>query len=123
MGRQIPNSRNADDSLRLSEKIVDDDEEVPGVRPAFSLREHEVRMVSNADEGLHEVSTFQPDAVLLDLLMPLVNRFGFLYPTRRFARSSRTSGTRSTGISIAVCVVDSYAASSSATASSSDCLS
>jgi hypothetical protein len=42
------------------------------------------------------------------------------YRARRLARSSRTSGTSSTGMSIAVCVVDSYAASSSATASTSD---
>lgn len=48
---------------------------------------------------------------------------GQFYPARRLARSSRTCGTSSTGISIAVCVVDSYAASSSATASSSDCAS
>lgn len=43
-------------------------------------------------------------------------------PARRLARSSRTCGTRSTGISIAVCVVDSCA-DSSATDSSSDCAS
>ena len=44
-------------------------------------------------------------------------------PVLRLAISSRTAGTRSTGTSIAVCVVASYAASSSAIASSSVCCS
>jgi hypothetical protein len=46
-----------------------------------------------------------------------------IHSALRFAMSSRTTGTSSTGTSIMVCVVASYAASSSATASSSDCAS
>lgn len=44
-------------------------------------------------------------------------------PVRRLASRSRTTGTRSIGTFMTVCVVDSYAASSSASASSSDCCS
>ncbi len=40
---------------------------------------------------------------------------------RRFANNALTAGTSSTGIFITVVVVDRYAASSSATASVSDC--
>ena len=63
--------------------IVDDDE---GVRRMFAsilrLHGHEVRTASNADEGLREVGMFRPDGMLLDLRMPLVNGFGFLYRLR-----------------------------------------
>jgi DNA-binding response OmpR family regulator len=63
--------------------IVDDDE---GVRRMFAgilrLQGHAVRTASNADDGLREVGTFMPEAMLLDLRMPLVNGFGFLYRLR-----------------------------------------
>ena len=60
--------------------IVDDDE---GVRRAFAaileMRGHDVWTAANADDGLSDLATFRPDAILLDLRMPLVNGFGFLY--------------------------------------------
>jgi DNA-binding response OmpR family regulator len=63
--------------------IVDDDE---GVRHAFAgilrLHGHDVRAASTADDGLRELASFRPDAILLDLRMPLVNGFGFLYRLR-----------------------------------------
>jgi DNA-binding response OmpR family regulator len=63
--------------------IVDDDE---GVRQMFAgilrLQGHAVRTASNADDGLREVCTFRPEAMLLDLRMPLVNGFGLLYRLR-----------------------------------------
>jgi DNA-binding response OmpR family regulator len=63
--------------------VVDDDE---GVRQTFAgilrLEGHQVRTASNAQEALHEVETFHPDAILLDLRMPMVNGFGFLYRLR-----------------------------------------
>jgi DNA-binding response OmpR family regulator len=63
--------------------IVDDDE---GVRRTFAAilkrKGHEAYTASSADEGLREVSVLQPDAILLDLRMPLVNGFGFLYRLR-----------------------------------------
>jgi DNA-binding response OmpR family regulator len=63
--------------------IVDDDE---GVRRTFAAilarKGHEMHTASSADEGLREIGTFRPDAILLDLRMPLVNGFGFLYRLR-----------------------------------------
>jgi DNA-binding response OmpR family regulator len=63
--------------------IVDDDEGVRRTFAAILARiGHEAHTASNADEGLREVGTFRPDAILLDLRMPLVNGFGFLYRLR-----------------------------------------
>jgi CheY-like chemotaxis protein len=45
-------------------------------------RGHDVHTASDADEGLREISAFRPDALLLDLRMPLINGFGFLYRLR-----------------------------------------
>ena len=63
--------------------IVDDDE---GVRCTFAAilkrKGHEAFTASSADEGLRDVSTVRPDAILLDLRMPMVNGFGFLYRLR-----------------------------------------
>jgi CheY-like chemotaxis protein len=63
--------------------IIDDD---PAVRQVFATilrrRGHEVRAAANADDGLHDVRTFAPDAVLVDLRMPMINGFGFLYRLR-----------------------------------------
>jgi DNA-binding response OmpR family regulator len=63
--------------------IIDDDQ---GVRTLFSrvlkARGYDVHTASDADEGLREISTFRPDALLLDLRMPLINGFGFLYRLR-----------------------------------------
>jgi two-component system OmpR family response regulator len=67
--------------------IVDDDE---GVRRAFAgvleTRGHEVQTAATADEGLRDLGSFRPDAILLDLRMPLVNGFGFLYRLRSHPR-------------------------------------
>jgi DNA-binding response OmpR family regulator len=63
--------------------IVDDDE---GVTQTFAgilrLEGHQVRTASNAFEGLKEVESFRPDAIILDLRMPLINGLGFLYRLR-----------------------------------------
>jgi CheY-like chemotaxis protein len=63
--------------------VIDDDQ---GVRRVFvrvlQRRGHDVRTAANADEGLHELRTFRPEAILLDLRMPLINGFGFLYRLR-----------------------------------------
>lgn len=63
--------------------IVDDDE---GVTQTFAgilrLEGHQVRTAGNAQDGLREAEDFQPDAIILDLRMPLVNGLGFLYRLR-----------------------------------------
>jgi DNA-binding NtrC family response regulator len=76
--------------------IVDDDE---GVTQTFAgilrLEGHQVRTAHNAQEGLREAEEFRPDAIILDLRMPLVNGLGFLYRLRE--RNERIPVTIVTG--------------------------
>jgi two-component system response regulator PrrA len=59
--------------------IVDDDE---GVTQTFArmlrLEGYEVRTAMNAEMGLREAEQSHPDAIILDLRMPLVDGLGFL---------------------------------------------
>jgi DNA-binding response OmpR family regulator len=59
--------------------IVDDDE---GVTQTFArmlaLEGYEVRTAATAETGLREVEQSHPDAIILDLRMPLVDGLGFL---------------------------------------------
>ena len=63
--------------------VVDDDE---GVRDTFAhtlrLEGYEVRTAPNAEIGLSAVQARHPDAIILDLRMPLINGLGFLYRLR-----------------------------------------
>jgi len=76
--------------------IVDDDE---GVTQTFAgilrLEGHQVRTAMNAHDGLREAEDFHPDAIILDLRMPLVNGLGFLYRLRE--RDDRIPVTIITG--------------------------
>ena len=59
--------------------IVDDDE---GVTQTFArmlrLEGYQVRTAMNAETGLREAEHSRPDAIILDLRMPLVDGLGFL---------------------------------------------
>jgi DNA-binding response OmpR family regulator len=59
--------------------IVDDDE---GVTQIFArmlrLEGYQVRVALNAETGLREAQASRPDAIILDLRMPLVDGLGFL---------------------------------------------
>lgn len=59
--------------------IVDDDE---GVTQTFArmlrLEGYQVRVAMNAETGLREADASRPDAIILDLRMPLVDGLGFL---------------------------------------------
>ena len=59
--------------------IVDDDE---GVTQTFArmlrLEGYQVRTAVSAETGLQEAHTSLPDAIILDLRMPLVDGLGFL---------------------------------------------
>jgi two-component system OmpR family response regulator len=59
--------------------IVDDDE---GVTQTFSrmlrLEGYQVRTAMSAEKGLVEAEEHHPDAIILDLRMPLVDGLGFL---------------------------------------------
>jgi two-component system, OmpR family, response regulator PrrA len=77
-------------TLVLSERatatilIVDDDE---GVTQTFArmlrLEGFEVRTAMNAEAGLREAEEARPDAIILDLRMPLVDGLGFLRRLRQ----------------------------------------
>jgi DNA-binding response OmpR family regulator len=63
--------------------IVDDDE---GVTQTFArmlrLEGYQVRTAVTAESGLKEAQATQPDAIILDLRMPLVDGLGFLRQLR-----------------------------------------
>jgi DNA-binding response OmpR family regulator len=63
--------------------IVDDDETVLRTfAKALSLEGYDVRTAASPMVGLEEAEQSAPDAILLDLRMPFVNGFGFLYRLR-----------------------------------------
>ena len=63
--------------------VVDDDR---GVTDTFArmltLEGHQVRTAHNAEDGLREVDTVDPDAIIVDLRMPFINGLGFVYRLR-----------------------------------------
>jgi DNA-binding response OmpR family regulator len=71
--------------------IVDDD---PGVTTTFArmlrLEGYEVATALTADAGLRQIDTDRPDAVLLDLRMPLVDGLDFLRELRARETERRT---------------------------------
>lgn len=63
--------------------IIDDDEAVTQTfARMLRLEGHEVRTANNAESGLFEADAHQPDAIIVDLRMPLINGLGFLYRLR-----------------------------------------
>jgi len=67
------------DAIAAKILIVDDDE---GVTQTFArmlrLEGYQVRTAMTAERGLVEAEKSQPDAIILDLRMPLVDGLGFL---------------------------------------------
>ena len=59
--------------------IVDDDEAVTETfARMLKLEGYQVRTAVNAQKGLEEAEQSRPDAIILDLRMPLVDGLGFL---------------------------------------------
>lgn len=73
----VPITATARDSARIL--IVDDDE---GVIQTFArmlrLEGFEVRTATSAEDGLREAEQSHPDAIILDLRMPIVDGLAFL---------------------------------------------
>jgi two-component system response regulator PrrA len=71
--------------------IVDDDE---GVTQTFArmlrLEGYQVRTAVNAESGLRAAEESRPDAIILDLRMPLVDGLGFLRRLRTYAEQRST---------------------------------
>jgi DNA-binding response OmpR family regulator len=71
--------------------IVDDDETVLRTfAKALSLEGYDVRTAASPLVGLEEAELSAPDAILLDLRMPFVNGFGFLYRLRALGAHRHT---------------------------------
>lgn len=63
--------------------VIDDDEALRSVFARALTREgYSVRVAANAEEALNQVAQERPDAILLDLKMPMINGVGFLYRLR-----------------------------------------
>ncbi|HMD34521.1 MAG TPA: response regulator [Vicinamibacterales bacterium] len=64
--------------------IIDDDAATTQTFAVIlRLEGYQVRTAITANDGLREVSEFNPDAIIVDLRMPLINGFGFLYRLRK----------------------------------------
>ncbi len=71
--------------------IVDDDEAVTETFARMLRMEgFTVRTAINAETGLNEASRHQPDAIILDMRMPLVDGLGFLRRLRAAEGQRRT---------------------------------
>jgi DNA-binding response OmpR family regulator len=63
--------------------IIDDDEATTQTfARVLRLEGHEVRTALDAETGLREARSETPDAIIVDLRMPLINGLGFLYRLR-----------------------------------------
>ena len=63
--------------------IIDDDEAVTQTFAGIlRLEGHEVRTALDAESGLKQADMLHPDAIIVDLRMPLINGLGFLYRLR-----------------------------------------
>ena len=71
--------------------IVDDDE---GVTQTFArmlrLEGYQVHTAMNAEHGLRQAERNHPDAIILDLRMPLIDGLGFLRRLRAFDDQRQT---------------------------------
>ena len=66
-------------SIRTQILIVDDDEAVTQTfARMLELEGYAVRTAVNAETGLRAASEYLPDAIILDLRMPLMDGLGFL---------------------------------------------
>ena len=71
--------------------IIDDDEAVTQTFAGIlRLEGHEVRTALDAESGLRQADTLHPDAIIVDLRMPLINGLGFLYRLRSRERCKDT---------------------------------
>lgn len=63
--------------------VIDDDAALRSVFARVLTREgYVVQVAATAEEALGQVARERPDAILLDLKMPLINGVGFLYRLR-----------------------------------------
>jgi CheY-like chemotaxis protein len=73
--------------------VVDDDEALRSVYSRVLTKEgYAVQMAASAEDALAYVKQERPDAILLDLRMPLINGVGFLYRLRQDPANQNIAG-------------------------------
>ena len=78
--------------------IIDDDVAVTQTFASMlRLEGHEVRTALDAEAGLNQARIEHPDAIIVDLRMPLINGLGFLYRLRGFVDTCRVPVAMVTG--------------------------
>ena len=71
--------------------IIEDDELMINLyRRTFEKQDYEVRVASGGQEGLDIANEFQPDAILLDMMMPKMDGFEVLKKLRSDSNTSNT---------------------------------
>jgi len=77
---------------RIERVLIIDDDAATTQTFAVILRleGYQVRTAITANDGLREVNEFHPDAIIVDLRMPLINGFGFLYRLREHDKGNQT---------------------------------
>ena len=77
---------------RIERVLIIDDDAATTQTFAVILRleGYQVRTAITANDGLREVNEFHPDAIIVDLRMPLINGFGFLYRLREHDKANQT---------------------------------
>ncbi|MFA6524779.1 MAG: response regulator [Patescibacteria group bacterium] len=59
--------------------VIDDDDAIQQViKSALVSEGYEVRIADDGKEGLKVVKEFQPDLIILDIIMPVMDGLGFL---------------------------------------------
>jgi len=85
--------------MRKKILIVEDNEDVAlGLTVRFAGAGFEVRSVSTATDGLKAIDLFEPDLVLLDLLVPEGGGFSVLKALRRSPHTGRVPVIVMTGL-------------------------
>jgi len=85
--------------MRKKILIVEDNEDVAlGLTVRFAGAGFEVRSVSTATEGLKAIDLFEPDLILLDLLVPEGGGFSVLKALRRSPHTGRVPVIVMTGL-------------------------
>lgn len=59
--------------------IIDDDVEWTDLLRVFFSEKYEVLIANSADEAIEAIRTKRPRAIILDLVMPSVDGFGFMH--------------------------------------------
>ena len=68
--------------------IEDDVDEQVLIREALGDKNYEYKMVGTAVEGLEEALSWQPDVILLDLMLPQMSGLGFLRELKNLPEAS-----------------------------------